>query len=148
MADDGSNAGGLRVMGDHEDRLAEVTVQLGEDGEGLLHRFGVEISGRSGAEQQGWIGHQCVSDGGSRIGDHRTWGCRPEHWRSQLLAQGGIIACEGNLLHGGTFGNGLIHREQSRGGTGAASAQEHPLRLDSVNDCRRQVREDNDLQSQ
>lgn len=110
--------------------------------------FCVAISGRFVGEQQGRIGDQCASDGGSRIGDRRTWGCRPEHWRSQLLAQGGIIACEDNLLDGGTFGNGLIHREQSRGGTGAASAQEHPLRLDSVNDCRRQVREDDDLQSQ
>ncbi len=67
MADDGSNAGGLRVMGDHEDRLAEVTVQLGEDGEGLLHRFGAEISGRFGAEQQGRTSHTCTGGDGAGL---------------------------------------------------------------------------------
>ena len=63
LVDDGGDLGGLRVVGDHDDRLAEVPIQAAEDRQDVLRGLGIEISGRLIGKQQGWIGHQRAGDG-------------------------------------------------------------------------------------
>ena len=55
--------GGLRVVGDHDDGLAVLAVELLQQAEDLLGGLAVEVAGRLVADQQRRIGDDRAGDG-------------------------------------------------------------------------------------
>ena len=55
--------GGLRIMGHHDDGLAELSMQRLKQRQDLIGRRSVEIAGRLIADQQARIGNQRPRDG-------------------------------------------------------------------------------------
>jgi len=50
-------SGGVRIVGDHDDRLAMFTVKRLEQGQNLVPGFAVQVAGGLVAEQQSGVGH-------------------------------------------------------------------------------------------
>src|SRR6478736_9422399 len=54
--------GGLRIVGDDQDRLSELVVQAAEERQDLLRALGVELAGRFVEEDEGRIGDDGARD--------------------------------------------------------------------------------------